>query len=54
MTDTAHPLRKAGPARRPRLAVLAFVLVYAAAMLLLFAPKDMLGTIPASLIQPDD
>lgn len=54
MTDTASPGRKPAASRTPVLAAIVFALVYGGAMVLLFAPKDMLGTTPASLIQPGD
>ncbi len=54
MTDTAAPRRKAGLTRFPVLATLVFVMVYGSAMLLLVAPKHIIGTTPAGLIQSRD
>ncbi len=54
MTDTATPARKQGLTRFPLIATLIFALVYGGAMVLLFAPKDLLGTVPASLMTVGD
>ena len=54
MTDTATPARKQGLTRFPVIAALIFALVYGGAMLVLFAPKGFLGTVPASLMTGDD
>ena len=54
MTDTASPGRKPAASRTPVLAAIVFALVYGGAMLVLFAPKGFLGTVPASLMTGDD
>ncbi len=46
MTDT-YSQRRSRPAR-PVLAIVLFLAVYAAAVVILFAPRDMLGTEPGS------
>lgn len=51
MTETAIRRRTAGT--RPVFAVVLFLAVYAAALIVMFAPKEMLGTLPgSSLIAP--
>jgi hypothetical protein len=53
MTETLHHTRR--PTRGlSRTALLMFFLVYAAALVLLIAPKDMFTATPGSLIQPDE
>jgi hypothetical protein len=48
MSDT-YSQRRSPPAR-PMLAIVLFMAVYAAALVIMLAPKDMLGTEPGSSI----
>jgi hypothetical protein len=38
----------------PRLALIVFAVVYAAAMVLLLVPREAIRAIPAALVQPSD
>ena len=49
MTEILRPTRSLS-----RVAMLMFFVVYAAAMVLLIAPKDMFSATPGSLVQPDE
>lgn len=56
MTETLNrpdPLSR-GLSRTTTLAVVVFLTVYAATLVVLFAPKDVLGVQPGSLAQPED
>jgi hypothetical protein len=49
MTETLRQTRTV-----PRIALILFVTAYAAVMVLILAPKDMLSATPGSLLQPGD
>jgi uncharacterized membrane protein len=48
MNHTAIPRR--GPSTRTTLAIVLFLAAYAGAIVVLLAPKDMLGTLPGSSV----
>ena len=48
MSDTYS--RSRSPTARPLLAVILFLAVYAAALVVLFAPKDLIGALPGSSV----